>query len=274
VLTDRQKKILERVVSEAGSKEISIEKVESISKKTKVPPRFIEWFTLEKGIVPSRYQRNIGSLGIEGQKKLLESSAIVVGLGGLGGFVCEHLARAGAGKISGIDPDVFDQTNLNRQLFADSGNIGKKKTIEAGKRIKKINASVEYKGYSKRFSRAGNKIWQQGNIVFDCLNNISDRLLLAKKCSEANLPLIHSAIAGWYGQVAVVWPQSHIIDRIYSLRSEGLEKKLGTPVWTAATAAGIMTAGGIKVLLGKIARGENKILCFDLMEDRWQTMKF
>lgn len=270
MLTDKQKEVLMREFEGFSSKEITIEQVRSLSEKTEAALKIIEWFALDKGIVPCRYNRHIGSIGIDGQKKLLESKVVVVGLGGLGGFVCEHLARAGIGKITVIDPDVFDQTNLNRQLLANNNNIGKKKTAEAKKRIKKINPAVEFKGYSKLFSQVPKAVWSNADLVFDCLDNIQDRILLAQMCSKADIPMVHGAIAGWFGQVAVIWPDSKILDKIYSAQTEGLEKQFGTPAFTAATAASIMTAAGIKVLLGKITKGQPKILCFDLMEDSWQ----
>lgn len=70
-------------------------------------PREVEIIALENGICPSRYQRNIGTIGISGQIKLLSSRAAVIGCGGLGGWIIEMLARAGVGEIVMIDHDFF-----------------------------------------------------------------------------------------------------------------------------------------------------------------------
>lgn len=272
MLTESQKKILEQAFAAIISKELSIEQTKAIAEKTKLPLRFVEWFALAKDIVPLRYERNIGNLGIEGQKKLLSSRCLVIGLGGLGGFVYEELARVGIGKIACIDPDVIEETNLNRQLLADEKNFGKKKTAEARKRIRKINAAVEFKGFSSLFSDVPEQIWEDTDLVFDCLDNIKDRLILAEKCSASNIPLVHGAIAGFCGEVGVIWPGTELLQKVYSGQIQGIEKQLGTPSFTAAFAASLMVAEGVKILIGINVKKERKIHFFDLMEDQWQSV--
>jgi molybdopterin/thiamine biosynthesis adenylyltransferase len=229
---------------------------------------------LKKGIVPCRYRRNIGSLGIAGQSKLLESTVIVVGLGGLGGYALEELARAGLGRIVGVDPDVFEETNLNRQLLAEEGNLTGKKVNQAGDRLTKVNDAVEFIGYDTSFDQLPDEIWGDADLVFDCLDNIADRLNLAKKSSTVNIPLVHGAIAGWYGQVAVVRPGTKMLEKIYHRQTKGIEQDLGNPPFTAAVAASIMVAEGIKALTGKTSLEETGMLFFDLLENEWQTLAF
>lgn len=88
-----------------------------------------EILALSTGICPMRYERNIGTFGFDGQKRLLESSAAVVGLGGLGGLITELLARAGVGRLVLADGDVFSESNLNRQLLCNE-------SVWAGVRLK------------------------------------------------------------------------------------------------------------------------------------------
>ena len=272
MLTDEQKTLLTKVFASQVKDVLSLEMTTSLARKAGLCQRFIEIFALEKGIIPDRFNRNIGSLGIIGQKKLLESCCLVVGLGGLGGFLCEELARTGIGKIYASDGDIFDQTNLNRQLFASEDNIGKSKSKEAGKRINKINSSVEFKAFDCKFSMIPEQIWKEVTIVFDCLDNIKDRLILAEKCSQANVPFVHGAIAGFSGEVAVIWPGSHLLEDVYRTDKKGIEQKLGTPVFTAAVASSIMAAEGIKLLISKTIKRENRILYFDLKQNIWQSV--
>lgn len=274
MLTESQKKILEQAFAAIISRELSIEQTKAIAEKTKLPLRFVEWFALAKDIVPLRYQKNIGNIGIEGQKKLLSSRCLIMGLGGLGGFVCEYLARAGVGKITGIDPDVFEETNLNRQLLADENNLGEKKATEVRRRLKKVNSAVEFAGFSLLFSEVPQPIWNDADLVFDCLDSIKERLALAKKCSAVNVPLVHGAIAGFCGEVGVVWPGTQMLEEIYKTETKGIEEILGTPSFTAATAAGIMSAEGVKILVAKRINKEQKMLFFDLMQDQWQIVTF
>jgi molybdopterin/thiamine biosynthesis adenylyltransferase len=276
MLTRREKLILEKAFDNEKSKELTLQQVHKLSAATKIPIRTVEWFLLEKGILPLRYQRNMGIMGIQGQKILLKSRIIVVGLGGLGGYVVEESARAGIGQIVGVDPDVFESTNLNRQLLATEHSIGKKKIDKAGARIKEINNSIEFTGYSIPADKLPKKIYCNADLVFDCLDNITDRRILANKCAAADVPLVHGAIAGWYGEVAVIWPNSNLFEKIY-LRKEqkkGIEQDLGTPSFTPAVTASVMVAKGIKILLGKDTDKEKKMLFFDLLQDEWQTILF
>ncbi|MBL0712801.1 MAG: ThiF family adenylyltransferase, partial [Desulfosarcina sp.] len=102
----------------------------------------LEAEALRQGILPERYARNTQALSLEDQRVLLESSACIVGLGGLGGTVAEVLARIGVGRLRLIDGDRFEEHNLNRQRFAHTGNLGRLKAQEAGKQIAQINPAA------------------------------------------------------------------------------------------------------------------------------------
>ena len=95
----------------------------------------------------------------------------------------EELARAGLGQIVGVDADVFDETNLNRQLLAEEGNLKRKKVDEANHRLKRVNRAVEFTGYAISLDKLSNEIWHDVDLAFDCLDKIEERLILAKKCS-------------------------------------------------------------------------------------------
>jgi len=274
MLTEKEKSILDQAFAAGNIKQLSLKKAERIAAKKKIPLRAVEWFALDKGVAPFRYQRNIGSLGIRGQKKLLESKVVVVGLGGLGGYVAEELARAGVGHITGVDHDVFDETNLNRQLLAEERNLGKKKTAETQTRLKRINKAVKFTGFAVPINELRQDVVRDADLVFDCLDNIGDRLVLEKKCSAADVPLVHGAIAGWCGEVGVVWPGTRMLEKIYKRKRKGIERNLGTPPFTAATAASLMVAKGIKILTGKNKGKEQSMLFFDLLEEQWQTVTF
>lgn len=273
MLTEEEKALLEQALDEEDSKELTAQQADRIASRTKVPLRVVEAFALGKGFVPCRYQRNLGSLGVDGQRKLLGKKVIIVGLGGLGGYVLEELARAGVGQITGVDPDVFDETNLNRQLLCEEGNLGKEKVSEAQKHLQKINKAVEFEGFAVPLDKLTDEIWREADLVFDCLDNIGDRLKLANKCSAANVPLVHGAIAGWYGQVGVVRPGAEMLAKIYKSH-KGVEENTGTPPFTAAVAASVMAAKGIKLLIRPDSTRKEELLLFDLLEDDWQKVTF
>jgi molybdopterin/thiamine biosynthesis adenylyltransferase len=264
---------LEEFFANSESKTISIEEVKDISQNTDIPLRRVECFALSKGVIPVRYQRNIGTFGASGQIRLLESTVMLVGLGGLGGSVLEQIARAGFGTIIGVDPDVFDRSNLNRQLLSTEHTIGEEKVAAAKKRVHKINSAVSFTGHVCRFQDLPDGLWLGADIVFDCLDNIPDRLILADKCARADCPLIHGAIAGWYAEVGVVWPGSKMLERYYQGQTEGMEKELGTPASTAMMTASIMAAKAVQVLAGSDLSKESEMHAFNLLDNEWQTIK-
>ena len=268
-----EERLLEPYFAQCEPSEITTQWVGQVSAETGISLRKIEWFAVKKGFVPHRYRRNLGTFSRAGQLKLFESTAILVGLGGLGGQLLEQLSRAGVGKIVAVDPDVFDESNLNRQLLSNEPNIGKEKAGEAKKRAAKINRAVEVTGFPCRLEELPDDIWDKADLVFDCLDNIGDRLVLARKCSASNYPLVHGAVAGWYGEVGIVWPGSEMLEQHYQGQREGLEKELGTPVFTAAVAASLMAAKGCLILMGKCQSRQSTMHFFDLLAGDWENIQ-
>lgn len=211
-----------------------------------------------------RYERNLGTLGLDGQRTLFSSRIVIVGLGGLGGYVLEQMTRAGVGHITGIDPDVFEPSNLNRQLLSDVDSMGVSKVERAKQRIQQVRPETVFLGIKKHHIEAHKEVWAEADLVFDCLDSIADRLSLAEMCFHAGCTLIHGAIAGWYGQVAVVRPGSHLMTRLYPDTGPGLEKELGTPPFTAALCASLMVAEGVKTICGDHQKEQDRVTYFDL----------
>jgi molybdopterin/thiamine biosynthesis adenylyltransferase len=272
MISPEEEKLLEPYFAKCKASDITVEQMESISAQTRICLRKVEWFAIKNGIAPQRYLRNLGIFSCEGQLKLLESTVVIVGLGGLGGQLVEQLGRAGVGKIITVDPDIFEETNLNRQLLSNMANLGREKTNEAKERLEKINKAVEFTGFQCRFNELPHDVWEKADLVFDCLDNIDDRLVLAQKCSASNCPLVHGAIAGWYGEVGVVWPGSEMLQKHYRGQHEGLEKELGTPTFTAAAAASLMAAKGCQILMGKHKSKQSTMHFFDLLDDDWENI--
>ena len=272
MISPEEKKLIKPYFAGCEDTEITMRRVGEISAETGICLRKVEWFAIKNGIVPQRYLRNLGTFSREGQLKLLESTVVIVGLGGLGGQLVEQLGRAGVGKIITVDPDIFEETNLNRQLLSNEANLGREKTNEAKERLEKINEAVEFTGFQCRFDQLPDDVWEKADLVFDCLDNIDDRLVLSQKCSSSNCPLVHGAIAGWYGEVGVVWPGSEMLQKHYRGQHEGLEKELGTPPFAAAAAASLMAAKGCQILMGKHKSDQSIMHFFDLLENDWENI--
>lgn len=222
-----------------------------------------------------RYSRNIKTLSVEENESLKDCKVAVVGCGGLGGYVIEMLGRLGVGKLVAIDGDVFEESNLNRQILSDSYSLGIKKAERAKERMGKVNPDIEVEAVTDWLTESnGRDILQNCDVVVDALDSIETRLMLEELCEELEIPLVHGAIGGWYGQVTTVLPGDRTLSRFYKGKSmQGIEKKLGNPSFTPALAASIEVSEVVKLL---IKRGEllrRKILLVDLLEQEYEVIE-
>ena len=227
----------------------------------------IEEAALQINLLPLRYRRNQRTISTEQQLRLFRSRVAVVGCGGLGGYVVEELARLGLGRIVVIDPDVFEEHNLNRQLFSTVSDLGRPKVAVAAERVAEINPAVTVTPLMKAFSRErGGELLEGADIAVDALDSIPTRLELAAVCNELRIPLVHGSIAGWYGQVITQFNENSL-QRIYEGSGEkGIETELGNPSFTPAVVASLEAAEVCKILLGEGSPLRNRMLAIDLLD--------
>jgi len=259
-------RLFEKLLSEAGEVDAAIRLLVT---RTDLGQRRAEALACSLGHMPVRYRYNEGTLGCLGQQRLLEATAMIVGLGGLGGYVLEQLARCGLGRMVAVDPDRFEVTNLNRQLLADHTSIGLPKVEMASKRVAAVNRAVEFIGLEVRVEDLPEAAYDGVELIFDCLDQVPSRLRLEDAGTRLNIPIVHGAIGGWYGQIALVAPASGILTALYGTKEAGIEKNLGNPAFTPAVTASLMVSEGVKVLLGKPVR-EGGVLFVDLLTDTWE----
>ena len=163
-----------------------------------------------------RYFRNLGALSEEECRILQKKKIFVAGCGGLGGHVTDMLLRIGVGGIRAVDGDVFDESNLNRQLLSNVARIGTPKAAAAAEHAALVNPSVRFEA-EQCFITAENAadLLSGCDIAIDALDNIPSRRVLAKACSEAGIPFVHGAINGWLAQACLILPGSSVLDLIY-----------------------------------------------------------
>jgi len=229
----------------------------------------VEAMALENTLLPIRYQRNLAMLSVAEQQRLFCSCVAVVGCGGLGGYVLEELARLGVGRIIAIDPDSFQEHNLNRQLLSSVNNLGQSKVSAAIERLALTNPAVTVDAYQEAFgSLNGERLLQGADVVVDCLDSVATRLELAEVCTVLGSPLVHGAIAGWYGHVCTVLPGALSFDRLYghNASDKGTEKVMGNPSFTPAVIASLEVAEVCKLLLHKGRILDDHALNIDLLD--------
>ncbi|MGB3365953.1 MAG: HesA/MoeB/ThiF family protein [Acidaminobacteraceae bacterium] len=222
----------------------------------------------------NRYIKN-GIFTSEEMSILRSSNICIIGCGGLGGHILEMLARLGVGNLTIVDGDVFDESNLNRQILSSESNIGKSKVMEALKRIESINSDVVIKPINEFVTGENvNDIIKSSELVIDALDSIDDRKILAHACESSNKIMIHGAIAGWYGQVSTIYPGDKTIDRLYpSKHKKGVEVSLGNPSFTPALIASIQVSEALKVITSKPHTLRNKIMYIDLLYNDFEVIE-
>ena len=235
----------------------------------------VEEATLEQGIMPARYQRNRQTITVDKQLRLRRSCAVIIGSGGLGGYLVEELARLGVGNLVVVDPDIFEEHNLNRQILSSPALLGRPKVEVAAARVRDINPAVTVTPLQIPFTREnGQEILAGSDVVMDGLDSIVTRLELAECCRELSIPLVLGAIGGWYGQVASQLPGDDISPSLFGNWSgpKGVETQLGNPSFTPAVVASLQVAEACKILLGEGESLRHRMIYVNLLHMKFDEV--
>lgn len=167
----------------------------------------------------SRITRLIGQDGLE---KLIGKSVLIVGIGGVGGYVAEMLARCGIGRVGIMDFDVVDISNINRQIIALNSNIGEYKTDVMKSRILDINPDCEVVAINSRFNADSAAVLDGGwDYVVDAIDSFDDKVSLICLAKEKGLNIVSAMGAG-----NRIKPCTFEITDIYKTSYDALAKKL------------------------------------------------
>jgi len=153
-----------------------------------------------------RYLRNtiLPEITEAGQLKLLQSSVLVIGAGGIGSPALLYLAAAGVGNIGIVDNDIVELSNLQRQIIHDNNNLGQKKVLSAHKKISALNEDVNLQIYDCHADHDFlGQIVHKYDYVLDATDNFPTRFIINEICHKLRKPLIFAAVKGFLGQVSV-----------------------------------------------------------------------
>lgn len=216
------------------------------------------------------------TLSKEENDSLKNFKVCVIGCGGTGGYVIEMLGRIGIGSITAVDGDVFEESNLNRQILSSTDNLGFSKALEAKIRMEKVNPLIQVKALEKMLTEDNAcSILNNHDVVVDALDSIPARLLLQRSCKKLNIPMVYGAIAGWYAQITTIFPGDDTLNKIYNVdkqTSKGIEKEMGNPSFTPALAASIEVSEVIKILLGRGELLRKKMVFIDLLSTEYDIV--
>jgi molybdopterin/thiamine biosynthesis adenylyltransferase len=169
--------------------------------------------------------RQKGILSKEEQLMLKNSQITIIGCGGIGGAAIEMLARMGVGKLRIVDKDIFDLSNINRQLMSNLKNVGRPKTEVAEYEIHSINPFLEVEAFNEELNNKNvSKIISGSDLVLDALDNLLSRILVSRCAKKLDIPFIHGAIHGTMGQITVFSKSAPTYEELFKLPSS--ENKL------------------------------------------------
>jgi molybdopterin/thiamine biosynthesis adenylyltransferase len=156
-----------------------------------------------------RYSRQImlPQIDIEGQQKLLDSSVLIIGLGGLGSPAAMYLAAAGIGRLVLNDFDAVDLSNLQRQIAHDTDNLGLSKVESAQRTLLRINPEIQIDliGHALQEEELERQI-AASDVVLDCTDNFASRFAVNRACVLSRTPLVSGAVIRFEGQISVFTP--------------------------------------------------------------------
>jgi molybdopterin/thiamine biosynthesis adenylyltransferase len=153
-----------------------------------------------------RYSRHIllDEVGIDGQARVLGARVLIIGAGGLGSPAALYLAASGAGRITLVDDDEVDLTNLQRQVMHTTARIGQPKVDSGREALRQINPEIEVVALRER--AAGERLRElvaDSDVVLDCSDNFATRQAVNRACVAAAVPLVAGAVIRFDGQVSV-----------------------------------------------------------------------
>ena len=160
-------------------------------------------------------------LGPEGVRHLSEARVLVVGVGGVGGYAAEILARTGVGRLTLVDADTVSVSNLNRQLIATRSSVGRSKTELFSERFRDINPEIEVEALEEFITpeNVGDLLDRNFDYVLDCIDTVKPKVALITECLRRKIPVISSMGAG--GRTD---PTKVVYTDIWSTRDDGLAR--------------------------------------------------
>ncbi|ANF50942.1 thiamine biosynthesis protein ThiF [Chryseobacterium glaciei] len=229
----------------------------------------------------ARYSRQIfiKEIGLEGQRKIMNSKVLMIGAGGLGSPVIQYLAAAGVGVLGVADFDEVELHNLNRQIIHNENSVGKSKVKSAEQFVKKLNHHVNFIGIENKIDESNaEEILSQFDLIIDGSDNFKTRYLINDVCVKLGKPLVYGSILGFSGQVAVfnyqgsknlrdLFPEPPIDEDLPDCDSLGVLGALPGIV-------GSMMANLTLKLITDLPLNINQLTLIDTLNWRFQTIDF
>ncbi len=228
-----------------------------------------------------RYSRQImlPQVDIEGQQKLLDSKALIIGAGGLGSPASIYLAAAGVGQITIYDDDEVDLSNLQRQIAHHTDDIGTDKVISTQQTLKNINPDTKVVAVKQRLEADQlKKEVINADVVLDCCDNFTTRFAVNAACVKHKTPLVSGAAIRFEGQVAVFTPgraDSPCYNCLYADSGEEMQNCATNGVIAPVTGiiGSIQAMEAMKLIMNIGETLTGRLLLLDGLSMQWNEIK-
>jgi molybdopterin/thiamine biosynthesis adenylyltransferase len=229
-----------------------------------------------------RYSRHIllDQIGIEGQQALLDAHVLVIGAGGLGSPAAMYLASAGVGKLTLVDDDTVDLTNLQRQIAHVTERVGQPKAASARITLHAINPDIEVVALQERVDDARlAELVAESTVVLDCTDNFATRHAVNRACVARRVPLVSGAVIRFDGQVSVFDPRSGT-QPCYSCLfpqdqqfSDEACSTMGVFAPLVGVVGSMQAAEALKLVMGIGESLAGRLLLLDGLHMEWSSMR-
>lgn len=224
-----------------------------------------------------RYARHLvlREVGGPGQQRLKAARVLIVGAGGLGAPAALYLAAAGVGRITLVDPDAVDLSNLQRQVLYIEADLGRPKALAAVSRLTALNPHVEFEGIQGRFDDStADELCAEADLVLDGTDDFATRYAVNAACVRHGLPLVSGAIGRWTGQVGVFASQPCYRCLVPEIPPDAETcVAVGVVGALAGVVGSMMALEAIKLIVGAGEPLSGRLLLYDALSAETRTVK-
>ena len=217
----------------------------------------------------SRYARQLAlpEIGEAGQERLLASSVLIIGAGGLGSPAAFYIAAAGVGRLGIVDSDVVDLSNLQRQILHGSHDLGRKKALSAIESLSDLNPSLKLEQFDTRLT-ADNApaIFANYDFIVDATDNFASKVLIGEAAWRAGKPHSHGGIVAFVGQAfTIIPPKGPCVKCLYRSTPKDPATPRGPLGAVPGVIGSIQAIEAIKFLAGLKPSLTDSVLFFDAL---------
>lgn len=239
---------------------VRIRGVQALARDFGISEREAMCALVDAGLWPERFRRSRSVLSAEGLKRLLRARVFIAGCGGLGGHAAALLARSGVGSFVLCDPDVFDESNLNRQMFCTEAVLGRSKAETAREALLAVASHLHIETHVLAVDEENLPELLAGcTAVVDGLDSLPKKIMLENAAAQAGLPFVHGSVNREEGfafieaaggrRLAAMWPEAG------NGAEQGDSSFTEAPDTVASSAAGVACLM-VSLLVKALAKGE------------------